>query len=82
MKNEQTQDSATPIDTRIREKRQRLVETAASLSVYMAMQHKPSVVAKVQELQDRLEFRTKQYEEQLLDEKVAIYKECLSLIKP
>lgn len=81
-KKNQTQDTKNkPIDEQIKEARQTLSEIAASLGIYMQVHQPPKVVGRVQELQDRLEFRTKQYELELLKEKVSIYKECLSLIK-
>lgn len=73
--------SEKPIDEQIQDNRQALLELAASLSIYMMTPQLPSVTAKVAELQDRLEFRTKQYENELLKEKVKIYKECLKLVK-
>lgn len=74
--------SEKPIDQQIKENREQLEELAISLSIYMATHHLPSTIAKVNELQDRLEFRVKQYENELLKEKVGIYRECLGHVKP
>jgi len=70
------------IDKSIDEKREKLNELSAIIALRMDMQKYPvSIKGKVQELQDRLEYRTKQYESQLLDEKIDIYEQVIKHLK-
>lgn len=73
-------DSDT-IDQRIMKKRDKLYSIHASIAVYgmngLTMEQK----AKGRELEDRLEYRIKDAEEKLLDDKIAIYSELLRVIK-
>lgn len=70
------------IDKSIDEKRKELEGLSSTITLRMGMQKFPiSVKAKVQELQDRLEFRIKQYENQLLDEKIDTYKQVVKHLK-
>lgn len=69
------------IDTRIIQKRNKLIDIHASIGVYSLNGLSYEARAKGLELQDRLEFRTKQYEEKLLDEKIEIYSELLKILK-
>ena len=73
--------STEPIHKKVERKNKELTEIHASMAVYMSVQQPRDVIAKVNELQSRLEFRLLQYEDQLLDEKIKIYKEVLSLLK-
>jgi hypothetical protein len=70
------------IDERIVEKRDELLKIHASLAIYLLQQVSSSTQGKVQELQDRLEYRVKEYEEKLLDEKIVVYNKVLKLLKP
>lgn len=69
------------IDQRIIEKRNKLIEIHGVLSIYLAQELSFKQKAKATELQDRLEFRVKQYEEKLLDEKIDIYQQVLKIVK-
>jgi stress response protein YsnF len=69
------------IDERIKEKRNELVDVHGVLALHMSKELTYSQRAKASELQDRLEFRLKQYEEKLLDEKLEIYKEVVKTLK-
>lgn len=69
------------IEQRIAEKRNKLIDIHGSLAIYMMQEILPSKRAKAVELQDRLDFRVKDAEEKLLDEKIAIYQQLLDLLK-
>lgn len=69
------------VNDQITEKRKKLEEIHASMSVYMIQAVPRSKTIKINELQDRLEFRVKQYESQLLDEKIDIFTQVLTILK-
>lgn len=69
------------IDERIHEKRGTLIGIHGALAVHMLKKLRIDQKARVSELQDRLEFRIKEAEEQLLDDKIGIYQECLNVLK-
>lgn len=69
------------INEQIVEKRKKLEEIHASMSVHMMVQQPRSKAVKINELQERLEFRVKQYESQLLDEKIGIFSEVLTILR-
>lgn len=78
-------EKATPdtksIETRIMEKRAKLEEIHTSLAVYMLQDMTFEKKAKVAELQDRLFFRTQNAEEALLNDKIDLYSQALSVLK-
>lgn len=73
-------DKQSLIDS-VFEKREKLKEIHAALSVYMGTNLSKKTMAQMKEKQDRLEYRVMQYEDQLLDEKIKIYQETLNIAK-
>lgn len=84
-KKNQTQDSndtqSKSIYQRIDDKRNKLIEIHGSLAIWFQTDIPYSKKAKVKELQDRLDFRILEAEESLLDDKLQIYGEVLSIVK-
>ena len=77
-----TQDlNSEDINKRISAKRDKLYGIHASIAVYgmggLTLEQK----AKGRELEDRLQFRILQAEEQLLNDKISIYQELLNVLK-
>lgn len=73
--------SNEPIHKRIETKRNMLYDIHASIAVYGMSGLTIEQKIKGRELEDRLQFRILQAEEQLLDDKINIYKELLRIIK-
>ncbi len=69
------------IHERIKEKRDKLIDTHAAIAIHMGKEITKEQQAKAVELQDRLEFRTLAYEEKLLDEKLEIYQQTLEILR-
>ena len=69
------------IEQRISKKRDRLCEIHASIAVYGMSGLSQIQRIKGRELEDRLQFRILQAEEQLLDDKIDIYSVLLKIIK-
>ena len=78
-----TQASVIPkkIEDIVKEKRDELLKVHASMAVYMMKEVSRDKKAKIRILQDKLEYRTFEYESQLLTEKINIYKDVLSVLK-
>lgn len=65
----------------ILKKRKELGELSATIGVYLGMGLSPNAVAEINYLQERLEFRITQFEDQLLGEKIDIYKQVLAIAR-
>lgn len=78
---ETPEHSHQTIDQRISEKRDKLYEIHAAMSIHFQKELTREQRAEASILQDRLEFRTKAYEEQLLDEKIDIFTKVLAVIR-
>ncbi|HED38067.1 MAG TPA: hypothetical protein ENI76_07470 [Ignavibacteria bacterium] len=70
-----------PLIDIVLEMKKELQEIHASLSVYIIVKHSRETITEINNLQDRLEYRILKYEEQLLKEKINIYKQALKLAK-
>lgn len=66
---------------RVFEKKDVLMKIHASLSVYLGMDLDEKTLRRTRELQERLEFRITEAEENFLDIKIAIFSETLEIIK-
>lgn len=73
--------SDKPIEQRISEKRDALLSIHAGIAVLLTKPATRATASKIEELQHRLEFRTLNYEEQLLDEKIKIYREVADILR-
>lgn len=76
-----TQTQEKSLATQIKEERDKLANIHGTMALHMNKAHPQKTIAKVQELQDRLEFRVANYELQLLKEKTDIYGQVLDIIK-
>lgn len=70
------------IQEQIKEEYDKLAAIHATIATRMLMRHPLHKTAKVNELQERLEFRLQQHELNLVKEKVAIYEEVATILKP
>lgn len=81
LKNEKATQDTKSIENQLIEKRKKLEEIHGSLAVWFLKDMTHEQRSKVSELQDRLFFRTQQYELKLLDEKIDIYSQALNILK-
>ncbi len=57
------------------------IHAALELNMNMDINLSRETVAKIKTLEDRLEYRVLQYDDQLLTEKIAMYKQALEIVK-
>ncbi len=69
------------INSSIDEKKKILESLGTEVQELMKTRQPQNKIRKVNELQDLLVFRTKRYEEELLDEKIDIYNKVLKTLK-
>ena len=77
----ETAESSQTIYERIKAKRAELSNVHAVMTIHMQKRLTAQQTSKINELQDRLEFRVAQYEEQLLEEKIKVYREALTILR-
>jgi hypothetical protein len=84
MKTKVQASSKSQYDTdqeRLVAKRKELAEIHATLDVYFGMGLSPRAGTAISVLQERLEYRTMQAELQLLEDKIALYGEALTVAR-